>query len=160
MRRLIEVKHIGAHSWVRKSFDIIMEGEQTDYVWGVVDMVPDTDFPDIRNHCAIHSTHGSCMVIPREGDIVRLYIQLDSKEMLDTTGRGIDKNKMGPHALLEVCGDLFWLVACSIPALLRRLRDDHYLLFQSKLLKILTGGQYISVCVKLSFVVVNKAYGS
>ncbi|KAI5995461.1 hypothetical protein EDD15DRAFT_2164931 [Pisolithus albus] len=29
----------GAHSWVRKAFGITMEGEQTEYVWGVVDIV-------------------------------------------------------------------------------------------------------------------------
>jgi phenol 2-monooxygenase len=135
-----------------------MEGEQTDYVWGVVDMVPDTDFPDIRNHCVIHSTHGSCMIIPREGDVVRLYIQLDSKGMLDTTGRRIDKNKIGPYALLEVRGDLFWLDAGSRPVLHLRLPGGPYLLFLLKLLKNLTGGRYTSVCAELSFVVVSKAY--
>ena len=48
-----------------------MDGEQTDYIWGVVDTIPETDFPDIRNRTAIHSDNGSCMVIPREGDTVR-----------------------------------------------------------------------------------------
>ena len=62
----------GAHSWVRKTLGIALEGEQTDYIWGVVDMVPDTDFPDIRNLTAVHSNNGSCMVIPREGDLVRM----------------------------------------------------------------------------------------
>ena len=36
-----------------------------DYVWGVIDSIPETDFPDIRNKSAIHSSNGSCMVIPR-----------------------------------------------------------------------------------------------
>lgn len=79
-----------------------MEGNQTDYVWGVVDMIPDTDFPDIRNRCAIHSNNGSCMIIPREGDKVRLYIQLDGKEGFDSGNGRIDKTKMEPHKLLEV----------------------------------------------------------
>ncbi|KAJ7117712.1 FAD binding domain-containing protein [Mycena epipterygia] len=92
----------GAHSWVRKTFDIAMEGSQTEYVWGVVDMVPQTDFPDIRNRCAIHSENGSCMIIPREGDKVRLYIQLEGKDAVDATSGRIDKNRMGPHKLLEV----------------------------------------------------------
>jgi phenol 2-monooxygenase (NADPH) len=83
-----------------------MEGEQTDYVWGVVDMIPDTDFPDIRNRSVIHSNHGSCMVIPREGDLVRLYIQLEGKEVLDAAGRRVDKNKMEPLTLLEVRVDV------------------------------------------------------
>jgi hypothetical protein len=83
---------------------ITMEGEQTDFIWGVVDFTPTTTFPDIRNRCAIHSTSGSCMVIPREGDRVRLYIQLADKdgEVVDPgTGR-CDKTRMGPEKLLEV----------------------------------------------------------
>ena len=38
---------------------------RSDYVWGVIDSVPATDFPDIRNKSAVHSDNGSCMVIPR-----------------------------------------------------------------------------------------------
>lgn len=72
----------------------------TDYIWGVVDMVPETEFPDIRNRCAIHSPNGSCMIIPREGDTVRLYLQLADEDVI-TQGR-VDKSKMGPEKLLEV----------------------------------------------------------
>lgn len=93
---------LGAHSWVRKRFGIAMEGEQTEFMWGVVDMIPETDFPDIRNRCAIHSNNGSCMIIPREGDKVRLYIQLGNKAAVDSTSGRVDKNKMGPHKLLDV----------------------------------------------------------
>jgi len=96
----------GAHSWVRKSCGIAMEGEQTDFIWGVVDMVPNTDFPDIRNRCAIHSSNGSCMIIPREGDVARLYIQLTDTDVVDESGR-VDKSKMGPQRLLEVANKSF-----------------------------------------------------
>lgn len=92
----------GAHSWVRKSLGIQMEGEQTDYVWGVVDLVPDTDFPDIRNRCAIHSNNGSCMIIPREGDKVRLYIQLGHTDAVDSTNGRVDMSKTSPYKLMEV----------------------------------------------------------
>lgn len=34
----------GAHSWVRKQLGYKLEGEQTDYIWGVLDIVPITDF--------------------------------------------------------------------------------------------------------------------
>ncbi|KAI5120431.1 hypothetical protein M0805_009893 [Coniferiporia weirii] len=94
----------GAHSWVRKELGFTMDGEQTDYVWGVVDIIPTTDFPDIRNRTAIHSNNGSCMIIPREGDVVRLYIQLsdeDAKEVLNARGR-IDKTRWNPERLMEV----------------------------------------------------------
>lgn len=89
-----------------------MEGEQTDYVWGVVDMIPDTDFPDVRNRCAIHSNYGSCMVIPREGDKVRFYIQLESGEAVNATSGRVDMDQMGPEKLLDVC--------CSLRHYMRR----------------------------------------
>lgn len=72
-----------------------------EYIWGVIDMIPETNFPDIRSKTAVHSTNGSCMVIPREGDVVRLYIQLTDAEVLDSAGR-VDKSKIGPQKLLEV----------------------------------------------------------
>ncbi|KAG1735885.1 FAD binding domain-containing protein [Suillus paluster] len=92
----------GAHSWVRKTLGITMDGEQTDYIWGVVDVIADTDFPDIRNRSAIHSTSGSCMIIPREGEKVRFYIQLSDSDVLDPVTGRVDKNRMSPEKLLEV----------------------------------------------------------
>ena len=75
-----------------------------DYVWGVVDCKPVTNFPDIRNRCLIHSLGGSMMVIPREKDIVRLYTQLseeDAQEVLNVSGR-VDMTKWSPSKLLDV----------------------------------------------------------
>lgn len=92
----------GAHSWVRKALSIPLEGSQTDYVWSVLDTVPETDFPDIRNKSAIHSHEGSCMVIPREGDKVRLYIQVQGQDAVDAKSGRVDKGKMGPKMIIEV----------------------------------------------------------
>ncbi|KAG8995663.1 hypothetical protein FRB94_008888 [Tulasnella sp. JGI-2019a] len=103
----------GAHSWVRKTLGFTMDGEQTDYIWGVVDSVPDTDFPDIRNRCAIHSENGSCMIIPREGDTVRLYVQLSEIE-LGQSGR-LEKSKMGPEQVMEVARKSFSPYTISFP---------------------------------------------
>ncbi|KIJ21010.1 hypothetical protein PAXINDRAFT_66286 [Paxillus involutus ATCC 200175] len=97
----------GAHSWVRKTLGISMEGAQTEFIWGVVDMIPDTDFPDIRNKTAIHSTNGSCMTIPREGDIVRFYIQLSDRDVVDPVSGRVDKSRMTPEKLLEVAKKTF-----------------------------------------------------
>lgn len=78
----------GAHSWVRKQIGIEMEGDSTDYIWGVLDAVPITNFPDIRSRCSIHSVDsGSIMVIPRENGLVRLYIQL--KEIPHISGQSM-----------------------------------------------------------------------
>ncbi|THG94540.1 hypothetical protein EW026_g6950 [Hermanssonia centrifuga] len=106
----------GAHSWVRKTLGIAMDGEQTDFVWGVVDIVPDTDFPDIRNKSAIHSNNGSCMVIPREGDKVRIYVQLTEKEDVDLRDGRIDKAKIGPEKLMQVARKSFYPYSISTKA--------------------------------------------
>lgn len=65
-------------------------------------MIPDTDFPDVRNRCAIHSNNGSCMIIPREADGIRLYIQLSDSDVIDPLTGRVDREKMGPEQLLDV----------------------------------------------------------
>ncbi|KAG1900271.1 FAD binding domain-containing protein [Suillus fuscotomentosus] len=91
----------GAHSWTRKQFDITMDGEQSDSIWGVMDLVPDTDFPDIRNKCLAQSNHGSLFVIPREKDLIRLYVQLEEKDVIDPVTGRVDKDRMGPDQIFK-----------------------------------------------------------
>ncbi|KAF3923050.1 hypothetical protein ABW20_dc0104966 [Dactylellina cionopaga] len=89
----------GAHSWVRKQLGFKMEGEHTEIIWGVLDIVPITDFPDIRTRCLVHSASaGSLMVIPRENRVVRLYIQL--KEVSEGGG-AVDRSKVTPEQILK-----------------------------------------------------------
>ncbi|KAG2040429.1 FAD binding domain-containing protein [Suillus americanus] len=91
----------GAHSWIRKQMNITMDGEQSDAIWGVVDMVtPDTDFPDVRNKALVHSNHGSVIFVPREQDRIRVYIQLEDKDVIDPVTGRVDKEKMGPEQIL------------------------------------------------------------
>ena len=82
-KRMIRSKHLvgadGARSVVRQSLGLKLEGQSLDHIWGVVDLVADTNFPDIRRRCAIHSPAGSVMIIPRErigtGEyLTRLYV--------------------------------------------------------------------------------------
>ncbi|KAA8908203.1 FAD binding domain-containing protein [Sphaerosporella brunnea] len=84
----------GAHSKVREQMGVKLEGESTDYLWGVVDAVLKTDFPDIRKRCAIHSNAASIMAIPREmienqQYMTRLYTQLeDNTDATSSVGEG------------------------------------------------------------------------
>ena len=57
---IIKAKYLigcdGAHSWTRRQLGFQMEGEQTDFIWGVLDIVPITDFRRLRmllspDHC-------------------------------------------------------------------------------------------------------------
>ncbi|KAH3576156.1 hypothetical protein KXV95_006136 [Aspergillus fumigatus] len=66
----------GAHSWVRRWLGFEMEGDSTNAVWGVVDAILDSDFPDFRRHCTILSQHGTILSVPRENGMTRLYVQL------------------------------------------------------------------------------------
>ncbi|SMX44657.1 FAD-dependent monooxygenase [Octadecabacter ascidiaceicola] len=69
----------GGRSRVRKSLDIALEGDSADKAWGVMDILLNTDFPDIRVKSFIQSKdHGAVMTIPREGGyLIRFYVELD-----------------------------------------------------------------------------------
>ncbi|KAF2131357.1 hypothetical protein P153DRAFT_285958 [Dothidotthia symphoricarpi CBS 119687] len=69
----------GARSFVREKLGVNMIYKNpVAHVWGVMDGVVRTNFPDIKMKCTIHSDAGSIMVIPRENNMVRLYIQVAS----------------------------------------------------------------------------------
>ncbi|TDZ15578.1 Phenol hydroxylase [Colletotrichum orbiculare MAFF 240422] len=96
----------GAHSWTRKTLgkEFEMKGETTDAIWGVMDIVPITDFPDIRFRTMIHSTSGAIMIIPRENRMVRLYIQL--KEVSAGSGR-VDRSQITPDFIFKSAQKIF-----------------------------------------------------
>ncbi|KAK5133695.1 hypothetical protein LTR08_007449 [Meristemomyces frigidus] len=78
----------GARSFVREQLGVgITHKDPIAHVWGVMDGVVRTDFPDIKMKCTIHSDAGSIMVIPREANMVRLYIQIASSTDVDWNPR-------------------------------------------------------------------------
>lgn len=67
----------GARSGVRSAIGRTMSGDQANHAWGVMDVLANTDFPDIRTKCAISSKHGNILHIPREGGhLFRMYVDL------------------------------------------------------------------------------------
>ncbi|RHZ44844.1 putative FAD monooxygenase [Aspergillus thermomutatus] len=96
----------GAHSWTRSLLKVPMEGHSEHSTWGVIDIVPITDFPDIRQSCAIQCPgHGSIMTAPRENRLVRLYIQIKSDKQLEQ--RVQDYSEDTPRALIEAAERIF-----------------------------------------------------
>ena len=101
-----------------------MIGDSTDSVWGVMDVYPRTNFPDIRRKAALQSLAGSLLIIPREGgSLVRLYIELPS----GTTAKDVTLKDLQASARkvfhpyeLEIA-DTFWWSAYSIG---QRLADN------------------------------------
>ncbi|WP_287899277.1 FAD-binding monooxygenase [Arthrobacter sp.] len=80
--RVIRAKFVvggdGARSKVREAIGRKPVGDQAFHAWGVMDVLADTDFPDIRRKCAIQSHDGgSILHIPREGNhLFRMYVDL------------------------------------------------------------------------------------
>lgn len=80
--RRVRAKYVvgadGARSKVRASIGCTMAGDQANHAWGVMDVLANTDFPDIRLKCAIQSHDGgSILLIPREGGhLFRMYVDL------------------------------------------------------------------------------------
>lgn len=69
----------GARSLVRQSLGLELKGDYANKVWGVMDILARTDFPDIRFKSIINSVDkGSVVLIPREGGfLVRIYVEMD-----------------------------------------------------------------------------------
>ncbi|KAI1469191.1 FAD binding domain-containing protein [Daldinia caldariorum] len=101
----------GAHSAVRKSLGFKMIGDTSDSVWGVMDIYPRTNFPDIRKKAVIQSAAGNLIIIPREGDLlVRFYIELNNVAAKDVTLEALHEKLrriLQPYDL-EVAGTEWW----------------------------------------------------
>lgn len=69
----------GARSAVRQSMGLALKGDSANHAWGVMDVLVNTDFPDIRFKALIQSaSEGSIVLIPREGGyMVRIYVEMD-----------------------------------------------------------------------------------
>lgn len=78
----------GARSAVRESIGRTLQGDAQNHAWGVLDVLVDTDFPDIRKKSVIRSEQGSIIIIPREGGhLVRFYVDLGTVDPADTEFR-------------------------------------------------------------------------
>ena len=87
----------GARSKVRSGLGLGLKGASARQLWGVMDVLPRTSFPDIRLKCAIQSAdQGSILIIPREGGyMVRLYIELDAlKDGERASDRGVTSEQL------------------------------------------------------------------
>ena len=69
----------GARSNVRKAIGGTLHGDAAHQAWGVMDILANTDFPDIRQKCIVASkSEGNVLILPREGGyLFRMYVELD-----------------------------------------------------------------------------------
>ncbi|MEM6625242.1 MAG: FAD-dependent monooxygenase [Pseudomonadota bacterium] len=70
----------GARSAVRRTMGKELRGDKANQAWGVMDVLIDTNFPDIRLKSLIKSGgEGNIIIIPREGGhLVRIYVEMDA----------------------------------------------------------------------------------
>ncbi|BEI84614.1 hypothetical protein CcaverHIS002_0500150 [Cutaneotrichosporon cavernicola] len=74
----------GARSQIRRDIGAMRLGQQALHAWGVMDTLSVSDFPDLRTKCAIQSSAGSILLIPREGgQLTRLYVDLGDQDETD-----------------------------------------------------------------------------
>lgn len=88
----------GARSQVRTAIGGELIGDAAHQAWGVMDILANTDFPDIRMKCLIQSkSEGNVLVLPREGGyLFRLYVELDK---LNPNERVASKNLTAEHII-------------------------------------------------------------
>lgn len=87
----------GARSNVREAIGGKLHGEAAHQAWGVMDILANTDFPDVRQKCLIQSAHeGNILILPREGGyLFRMYVELDKLNPDErVTSRNFSKDDM------------------------------------------------------------------
>ena len=87
----------GAHSAVRKAIGGTLHGDAAHQAWGVMDILANTDFPDVRQKCLVSSaSEGNVLILPREGGyIFRMYVELDKLRPDEkAASRKLDQNDM------------------------------------------------------------------
>lgn len=89
----------GSQSFVRNHFGIPFEITRPQIVWAVIDGIIETDFPKVPEIIVFQAETSDVAWIPREGEIDRFYVRMDTKEF--EMQEAIDKinRAMQPHTL-------------------------------------------------------------
>jgi 2-polyprenyl-6-methoxyphenol hydroxylase-like FAD-dependent oxidoreductase len=89
----------GSRSFVRSHFEVPFEIVRPQIIWAVIDGVLDTDFPKVPEIIVFQAETSDVAWIPREGEIDRFYVRMDTKEFtLEDTVEKINR-AMRPHSL-------------------------------------------------------------
>ena len=100
---LIESKYIigadGSRSFVREHFKIAFEITRPQLVWAVIDGVVKTDFEKVPEIIVFQAETSDVAWIPREGDIDRFYVRMDTKNFSLEDAIAKINRAMHPHVL-------------------------------------------------------------
>ena len=88
----------GARSRVRGAIGGKLRGDAAHQAWGVMDVLANSDFPDLRRKCLVQSaSEGNVLILPREGGyLFRMYVELDK---LNPDERVANRNLTADHII-------------------------------------------------------------
>lgn len=89
----------GAQSFVRNHFKIPFEIIRPQIVWAVIDGIIDTNFPKVPEIIVFQTESSDVAWIPREGEIDRFYVRMDTKEFTQEEAINKINHAMRPHSL-------------------------------------------------------------
>ena len=89
----------GSRSFVREQFKIPFDIVLPQITWAVIDGVIETDFPKVPEIIVFQTDTSDVAWIPREGEIDRFYVRMDTKNF--SLEKAVDKinHAMRPHSL-------------------------------------------------------------
>lgn len=89
----------GSKSWVRNHMEIPFSIVRPQIIWAVIDGILDTDFPLVPEIIVFQNETSDVAFIPREGDIDRFYIRMDTHDF--TFEQALERIRLAvkPHKL-------------------------------------------------------------
>lgn len=89
----------GSRSFVRNHFEIPFIINRPQIVWAVIDGILETDFPKVPEIIVFQSETSDVAWIPREGEIDRFYVRMDTKEFTFDEALAKINLAIKPHTL-------------------------------------------------------------
>lgn len=89
----------GSRSFVRDHFKIPFEIVRPQIVWAVIDGIMETDFPKVPEIIVFQAETSDVAWIPREGQIDRFYVRMDTKVFTFEDAMEKINRAMRPHSL-------------------------------------------------------------
>ncbi len=89
----------GSRSFVREFFKVPFEIVRPQIVWAVIDGVIDTDFQKVPEIIVFQAETSDVAWIPREGNIDRFYVRMDTKDFTIEDALAKINRAMRPHSL-------------------------------------------------------------
>lgn len=89
----------GSRSFVREHFSIPFQITRPQIIWAVIDGIIDTDFPKVPEIINFQAETSDVAWIPREGDIDRFYVRMDTKDFCIDDAMAKINRALQPHTL-------------------------------------------------------------